>query len=100
MRDTQTNGHHAVAELRQAYVGQAQGGAQGQAQGTAPTVYDLVEAGSTHEWQSEEARVAALALERSPDADRELDSVDVCAITPLDALNLLFLRQKRSRRRG
>ena len=60
----------------------------------------IADAPSAYEWQSEEARVAALALERSPDADRELDSVDVCAITPLDALNLLFLRQKRSRRRG
>ncbi len=89
--DTQTNGYHVIAESRQVYAGQARG--------AAPMVYDLVESGSTHEWQSEEARMVALAMERSVDADHELDSIDICAITPLDALNLLFLRQKRNRGR-
>jgi DNA mismatch repair protein MutS len=91
LHETRTNGHHAVAESKQAYIGQAQD--------TAPRVYDLVELGSTHEWQSEEARMVALAMERSVDADHELDSIDICAITPLDALNLLFLRQRRNRGR-
>jgi DNA mismatch repair protein MutS len=97
LRDTQTNGYHVVAESRQVYVGQAQGAALTTAQGIAPAVYDLVESGSMHEWQSEEARMVALAMERSVDADHELDSIDICAITPLDALNLLFLRQRRNR---
>jgi DNA mismatch repair protein MutS len=90
VHDPQTNGYHMVADSRQTYAGQAKG---------VPLVYDLVESGSRHEWQSEEARMVALALERSVDVDRELDSIDVCAITPLDAMNLLFLRQKRSRGR-
>jgi DNA mismatch repair protein MutS len=96
LHDTQTNGYHVVAESRLAYAGQAQAGGEG----PTPIVYDLVESGSTHAWQSEEARLVALALERSPDADHELDSIDICAITPLDALNLLFLRQKRNRGRN
>ena len=54
----------------------------------------------TYEWQSEEARLAALALEQLDRADAELEAIDVCAITPLDALNLLFLVQKRRRKDG
>jgi len=54
----------------------------------------------TYEWQSEEARLAALALEQLDGADAELEAIDVCAITPLDALNLLFVLQKRRRKNG
>jgi DNA mismatch repair protein MutS len=50
-----------------------------------------------YEWQSEEARLAALALERFDGVDTELDAIDLCAVTPLDALNLLFLLQKRKK---
>ena len=51
---------------------------------------------STHyEWQSEEARIAAQTLEQANGAEPDLNVIDVCAITPLDALNLLFLMQKR-----
>jgi DNA mismatch repair protein MutS len=50
-----------------------------------------------YEWQSEEARLAALAIERFDGADTELDAIDLCAVTPLDALNLLFLLQKKRR---
>src|SRR5579883_1915050 len=49
-----------------------------------------------YEWQSEEARSAALAL---LEQDVDLESIDLCAITPLDALNLLFLLQKKRRTR-
>jgi DNA mismatch repair protein MutS len=44
-------------------------------------------------WQSQEARQIAYRLEQSGQ-ESVLDEVDVQAITPLDALNLLFLRQK------
>ena len=47
-----------------------------------------------YEWQSEEARIAAQRLEAADSVD-DLDIVDVCAITPLDALNLLFVLQKK-----
>jgi DNA mismatch repair protein MutS len=49
-----------------------------------------------YEWQSEEARSAALAL---LEQDVDLESIDLCAITPLDALNLLFLLQRKKRAR-
>jgi DNA mismatch repair protein MutS len=52
----------------------------------------------TYEWQSDEARLAALALEQLDGTDAELEAIDVCAITPLDALNLLFLLQKKRTR--
>ena len=48
-----------------------------------------------YEWQSEEARLAALALENGNGQEPDLYTIDVCAITPLDALNLLFLMQKK-----
>jgi len=51
-----------------------------------------------HEWQSEEARRAAQALEQAHDVEPDLDAIDICAITPLDALNLLFLMQKKKSR--
>jgi len=53
-----------------------------------------------YEWQSEEARQVAASLIQTQDAP-DLDSIDLCAITPLDALNLLFLLQrKRNRHRS
>jgi len=48
-----------------------------------------------YEWQSEGARRAARVLENMYEMEPHLDMVDVCAITPLDALNLLFLMQKK-----
>ena len=51
----------------------------------------------SYEWQSEEAHLAALALERLDGSDAGLETIDLCAITPLDALNLLFLLQKRKK---
>ena len=50
---------------------------------------------ATYEWQSEEARLAAHALEHGDGQERDLDAIDLCAITPLDALNLLFMMQKK-----
>lgn len=47
----------------------------------------------TFAWQSQEARQIAQQLEQSGQ-EAVLDDIDVQAITPLDALNLLFLRQK------
>src|SRR5579875_1820702 len=53
-----------------------------------------------YEWQSEEARQVAASLIQTQGAP-DLDSIDLCAITPLDALNLLFLLQrKRNRHRS
>src|SRR5947208_13753890 len=49
---------------------------------------------SRYAWQSEEARFVAHALEQSDGRESDLDSIDLCAITPLDALNLLFVIQK------
>jgi DNA mismatch repair protein MutS len=46
-------------------------------------------------WQTEEARLAAQKLEHNAGAPSDLDAIDVCAITPLDALNLLFVLQKK-----
>ena len=54
---------------------------------SAPTV--------TYAWKSEEARLAAQALEETDGSEADLNSIDLCAITPLDALNLLFLMQKK-----
>jgi DNA mismatch repair protein MutS len=50
-----------------------------------------------YEWQSEEARLAVQRLEQVNGTQADLDDVDVSAITPLDALNLLFLMQKKKR---
>lgn len=49
----------------------------------------------TYNWQSEEGRSIARVLEEGQEGAVDLDSIDICAITPLDALNLLFLLQKR-----
>jgi DNA mismatch repair protein MutS len=46
-------------------------------------------------WKSEEARLAAQMLEQADGSAIELNTIDLCAITPLDALNLLFLMQKK-----
>ncbi|HEY6411032.1 MAG TPA: hypothetical protein VIY29_26545, partial [Ktedonobacteraceae bacterium] len=46
-------------------------------------------------WQSEEASFVAHALEHSNGQASDLDTIDLCAITPLDALNLLFMIQKK-----
>jgi DNA mismatch repair protein MutS len=51
--------------------------------------------GNNYEWQSEEARLVAYALEHSDGQERGLDAIDLCAITPLDALNLLYMMQKK-----
>ncbi len=48
-----------------------------------------------YEWQTEEARLAAQKLEHNVGDSSNLDAIDVCAITPLDALNLLFVMQKK-----
>ncbi|MBV9259521.1 MAG: hypothetical protein JO215_16010, partial [Ktedonobacteraceae bacterium] len=48
-----------------------------------------------YEWQSSEARTIATALEQADGGEPDLDTIDVCAITPLDALNLLFLMQRK-----
>src|SRR5258708_4857526 len=50
-----------------------------------------------YEWQSEEARLAAQRLEKAKITPSQLDQIDVCAITPLDALNLLFVMQRKRR---
>jgi DNA mismatch repair protein MutS len=50
---------------------------------------------SEYEWQTEEARLAAQKLEYHVGGPSSLDAIDVCAITPLDALNLLFVMQKK-----
>ncbi|HXX76879.1 MAG TPA: DNA mismatch repair protein MutS [Ktedonobacteraceae bacterium] len=48
-----------------------------------------------YEWQTEEARFAARNLEQAIGTLSDLDVIDISAITPLDALNLLFIMQKK-----
>ena len=48
-----------------------------------------------YEWQTEEARLAAQNLEQAIGTLSDLDVIDISAITPLDALNLLFIMQKK-----
>ena len=52
-------------------------------------------------WQSAEGRMIGQSLVESGESGEDiaalLDEIDVCAITPLDALNLLFAMQKRRR---
>jgi DNA mismatch repair protein MutS len=55
----------------------------------------LIAPTTNYEWQSVEARTIAQALQHANGTEPDLDSIDVCAITPLDALNLLFLLQKK-----
>ncbi len=52
----------------------------------------VTEANGRYQWQSDEARMVASTLEQC--AEPDLNAIDLCAITPLDALNLLFLLQK------
>jgi len=51
-----------------------------------------------YEWQSEEAHYVATLIEQG-EMEPDLDDIDVCAITPLDALNLMFLLQKKRNKR-
>jgi DNA mismatch repair protein MutS len=53
--------------------------------------------GKEYAWQSEEARLVAQRIEQADGILADLDTVDVCAITPLDALNLIFALQKKRR---
>ncbi len=55
----------------------------------------VAESHGPYEWQSEEARTIALALENANGTSPNMDAINVYAITPLDALNLLFLMQKK-----
>ncbi len=55
----------------------------------------VAEKNGRYEWQSDEARMVASALEQADGIGSDLDAIDVCAITPLDALNLLFLMQRK-----
>jgi DNA mismatch repair protein MutS len=48
-----------------------------------------------YEWQTYEARLAAQNLEQAVSTLSELDAIDISAITPLDALNLLFIMQRK-----
>jgi len=63
----------------------------------ASTETHVAEKNGRYEWQSDEARMVALALEQASGNgnDPDLDAIDLCAITPLDALNLLFLMQRK-----
>lgn len=58
----------------------------------------VAEARSAYTWQSAEGRtVGQVLVEHGADLAALLDEIDVCAITPLDALNLLFAMQKQRR---
>jgi DNA mismatch repair protein MutS len=48
-----------------------------------------------YEWQTKEARLAAQNLDQAVGTLSDLDVIDISAITPLDALNLLFIMQKK-----
>jgi DNA mismatch repair protein MutS len=58
----------------------------------------IAERPERYAWQSEEAQYVAAMLEQG-EMEPELDDIDVCAITPIDALNLLFLLQKKRNKR-
>jgi DNA mismatch repair protein MutS len=58
----------------------------------------IAERPERYAWQSEEAQYIAAMLEQG-EMEPELDDIDVCAITPIDALNLLFLLQKKRNKR-
>src|SRR6266516_227151 len=60
----------------------------------------IAEGNGRYEWQSEEARLVARALEHGDGQEPGLDAIDLCAITPLDALNLLYMLQKKRIHRG
>ena len=55
----------------------------------------IAETNGRYEWQSAEAQMVATALELADGSEPDLDSINLSAITPLDALNLLFLMQKK-----
>ena len=55
----------------------------------------VAEGQGNYEWQSEEARTVAIALEQANGTTPDMDAINVYALTPLDALNLLFLMQKK-----
>ena len=57
----------------------------------------VAEKNGRYEWQSDEARMVAVALEQANGNGNgpDLNAIDLCAITPLDALNLLFLMQRK-----
>jgi DNA mismatch repair protein MutS len=58
----------------------------------------LVETRQNYTWQSAEGRAVGEGLmDHGEDVAALLDEIDVCAITPLDALNLLFAMQKQRR---
>lgn len=58
----------------------------------------VAEAKSNYAWQSAEGRtVGQVLVEQREDVAALLDEIDLCAITPLDALNLLFAMQKQRR---
>ena len=58
----------------------------------------VAEGNGRYEWQSEEARLVAHALEHGDGKEPDLNAIDLCAITPLDALNLLYMMQKKRMR--
>ena len=60
----------------------------------------IAEGNERYEWQSQEARLVAHALEHGDGQEPGLDAIDLCAITPLDALNLLYMLQKKRIHRG
>ncbi len=55
----------------------------------------VAERQGAYAWQSEEARAVARALEGANGSAPDMNAINVYAITPLDALNLLFLMQKK-----
>ncbi len=69
-----------------------------EADGNYVTAQQMEARSGTFDWQSEEARFIASSLERSGDPDTLLDNIDISAITPMDAMNLLFLWQKKKSR--
>ena len=58
----------------------------------------IAEQRERYAWQSEEAQYVAAMLEQG-EMEPEIDDIDVGAITPIDALNLLFLLQKKRNKR-
>jgi DNA mismatch repair protein MutS len=57
----------------------------------------VAESSHNYSWQSTEASQAAAVLEQSIDEALDLSAINLSAITPLDALNLLFIQQQKKR---
>ncbi|HEY4387019.1 MAG TPA: DNA mismatch repair protein MutS [Ktedonobacteraceae bacterium] len=92
LQQLETNGHSDITRITSAHQDFSLLTAEGY-----PLRGQIAESGLLYAWQSAEAQQAAAALEQSEDEALDLSAINLAAITPLDALNLLFIQQKKKR---